>query len=180
MSLQFIWRVFVFFGEFELSYILCEVNDRVFVRIVVNLYFFGVVIIMKDGKVYIQFDDGNVIIYFVIDVLVVILDKLFDFMILKRNSYVIVLCESFFYYIGYVDISNYDGNVGVVCDECGDICIFVDKVRLFFEYIILYEVGVRVFVWWINGLYYCGFIIRVSDWNVFVNYDDGDIIILNK
>lgn len=180
MSLQFTWRAFVFPGELELSHTSCEVNDRVFARTVANLYFPGVVITMKDGKVHIQFDDGNAITHSATDVSAVIPDKLPDPTTLKRNSHVIVSCESPFHHIGYVDTSNHDGNVGVVCDECGDICIPVDKVRLFPEHTIPHEVGARVFARWTNGLYYRGFITRASDWNVFVNYDDGDTITLNK
>lgn len=40
--------------------------------------------------------------------------------------------------------------------------------------------GVRVFVCWINGLYYCGFVINFIFMIVFISYDDGDIIMLYK
>lgn len=79
-------------SDVELFYVLYEVNDCVFVWLVDNFYYFGVVIVMNEEKVYVLFDDENIIICSVRDIFVVILDKVFDFVVLKRNSYVIVLC----------------------------------------------------------------------------------------
>ena len=44
----------------------------------------------------------------------------------------------------------------------------------------LITVGARVFARWTNGLFYRGFVIKATDSKVFINYDDGDTIWLNK
>ena len=41
-------------------------------------------------------------------------------------------------------------------------------------------VGARVFARWTNGLYYRGFVRKVTRWTVSINYDDGDKITLSK
>jgi len=166
MSLQFTWRAFVFHGELELSHTSKKVNDRVLARTVDNLYFPAVVKTMENGQVRILFDDGDAITHSA----AVIPDKLPDPMTLKRTSHVIVSCESPFHHIDFVDTGNHDGNVGVVCDQCGDICIPVGKVRLFPQQTIPHDVGARVFARWTNGVYYHGFITSASGLNVFVNY----------
>lgn len=135
---------------------------------------------MENGQVRILFDDGDAMTHSAADISAVIPDKLPDPMTLKRTSHVIVSCESPFHHIGFVDTGNHDRNVGVVCDQCGDICIPVSKVRLFAQQTIPHEVGARVFAWWTNGVYYHGFITSASDLNVFVNYDDGDTVTLDK
>lgn len=167
MSLQFTWRSYVFPGELELPLTSYEVNDHVLARTTDNLYFPGVVKTMKNGQVHILLDDGDTVTHSAADISAVIPDKLPD-------------PTSPFHHIGFVDTNSHDGMVGVVCDQCGDICIPVDKVRLFPEHTIPHVIGARVFARWTNGLYYRGFITRASDRNVFVNWDDGDTITLDK
>ena len=47
-------------------------------------------------------------------------------------------------------------------------------------FFLLIIVGARVFARWTNGLFYRGFVSKATDSKVFINYDDGDTIWLNK
>ena len=105
MSLQFTWRAYVFPGELEVPLTSYEVNDHVLARTA------GVVKTMENGRVHILLDDGGEVAHSAADISAVIPDKLPDRATLKRNSHVIVSCESPFHHIGFVDTTNHDSNV---------------------------------------------------------------------
>ena len=48
------------------------------------------------------------------------------------------------------------------------------------NFFFLITVGARVFARWTNGLFYRGFVTKATDSQVFINYDDGGTIWLNK
>ncbi|XP_068739754.1 uncharacterized protein [Montipora capricornis] len=182
LSLQLAWRTFVFPGDVELPHASYEVNDRVLARSADNLYYPGAVTSMNEENVHVLFDDENTIICNARDISAVIPDKVPDPAVLKRNSHVIVSCQSRGYRIGYVDFRehNSDGYILVNYDEFGHDWFPSDRLRLFPEHTIPHEVGARVFARWPDGVYYRGFITRASDWDVIISGDDGGTITLNK
>ena len=88
------------------------INDRVLARTAENSYFPGVVKTMKNGQVLVLFDNGDKVTH---SSQTFLRSSLTSYMILtlKRNSHVIVSCESPSHYVGYVDTYNHDGNVRV-------------------------------------------------------------------
>ena len=54
----------------------------------------------------------------------------------------------------------------------------LDIIHLFFPFLI--TLGARVFARWTHGLFYRAFVTKATDSKVFINYDDGSTIWLNK
>ena len=63
---------------------------------------------MENGQVHIILDDRDAVTHSATDISAIIPDKLPDTTMLKKNSHVIVSCDSPFHHIGFVNTTNHD------------------------------------------------------------------------
>lgn len=103
-----------------------------------NLYYFGKVLLIGNGQVNVLFDDNDFIIYRILDVLVVIFDKVFYDVVI--GYYVVVIWKGGNkYFIGYVFDKDFGNCVKVIFDDNDEDYYIVSQLRIFFDYWLVYE-----------------------------------------
>ncbi|EDO31860.1 predicted protein [Nematostella vectensis] len=141
-------------------------------------YFLGRVTDVRDGKIYVTFDDGDNISHDLGDVSAVIVDLVPNPTHVPIGARVIAAFEGRCHYykgrVTQIDSTNpYAPRYHVTYDDGDKGWVNCDKVRLL--PMRADEVGTRVYARWTNGQFYLGTVERVGH-KIEIKYDDGDRI----
>jgi len=155
-----------------------NVNDKVIARWTNNLYYAGKVSSIEEQEVHVLFDDGDRISHSIWDISAVIPNQ--PPHQVQIGQHVLATWKGGHkYYIGYVSDENSDG-FKVTFDDNDEDVYLTEQLRIFPDHNNPHNVGARVLARWTNGLYYRGFVTSTTCTTVFINYDDGDTITLQK
>jgi len=156
-----------------------RVNDRIIARWTNNLYYAGKVSSTANGLIRILFDDGNTITHSDTDISAVIADTVPN-QVDIGDHVVTTWTGGRQYYFGYVSDKDSNNRWKVTFDDNYEDFYTTSQLRIFPDHFSAHDVGARVFARRTDGLYYRGFVTRASSTTVFINYDDGDTITLQK
>lgn len=156
-----------------------QVNDRIIARWTDNLYYAGKVSSTGIGLIHILFDNGGRITHRDTDTSAVIADNV-PYQVNIGDHVVTTWRGGHKYYIGYVSDKDSNNRLKVTFDNNDEDFYTTSQLRIFPDHSSAHDVGARVFARRTNGLYYRGFVTSASSTTVFMNYDDGDTITLQK